>query len=92
MWKKSLAPNLSSRGLTLGIAVKSLAKMYMKLFLSWPVLLDISILFQIICLGLYTETCNAFKYKVILMDHYQHAENQLNSLILAGNTTDFRVT
>ena len=67
MWKKSLAPNLSSRGLTLGIAVKSLAKMDMKLFLSWPVLLDISILFQIICLGLYTETCNAFKYKVILM-------------------------
>ena len=67
VWRKSLAPNLSSRSLTLGIVVKNLAKMDMKLLLSCPVLLDISILFQIICLGLYTEICNAFKYKVILM-------------------------
>ena len=50
---KSLVPRLSSRNLTLVIAVKNHAKMDIKLTFSCPVLLDFSILFQIFCPGLW---------------------------------------
>ena len=44
--------SLPSRNETLAVAVKKHAKVDIKLFLSCPVLLDLSILFQIFCPGL----------------------------------------
>ena len=48
----SPAPSLPSRNQIMAIAVKKHAKVDGKLFLSSPILLDFSILFQILCPGL----------------------------------------
>ena len=45
-------PSLSSKNLTVAIAVKSHAKMGIKIFFSCPISLGFSILFQIFCPGL----------------------------------------
>ena len=54
IWVETCLPvsSLSSRNQTLAIAVKKHAKVDIKLFLSFIVLLDFSILFQIFCPGL----------------------------------------
>ena len=49
-------PSLLSRNLTLALAVKKRAKIDLKLILSCPILLDFSILFQLICPGLSEQT------------------------------------
>ena len=51
-WTQSLVPSLLSRTQTLPIAVKKHAKADIKLFFSYPILLNYSILFQIFCPGL----------------------------------------
>ena len=54
IWVETCLPvsSLPSRNQTLAIAVKKHAKVDIKLFLSFIVLLDFSILFQIFCPGL----------------------------------------
>ena len=51
-WRHSLVPSLLSRNKNLAIAVKKHAKADIKRFMSCPLLLDFSILFQIFCPGL----------------------------------------
>ena len=55
-WRHCPVPSPHSRNLTLAIAIKIQAKVDIKLFLSCPVLLDFSFLFQILCTGLSEQT------------------------------------
>ena len=54
-WMHSLVPSLPSRSQTLAISVKIYVKIDTKIFFSCPVLLDLSILFQMFCQGLQTN-------------------------------------
>ena len=61
-WAHSIVPSLPSKTKALLIVVKKHDKTHTKLFLSYPVLLDCYILFQIFCLGLQVKIYQDCKF------------------------------